>query len=130
MRRTSASCCNASPNYAMPRRRCRAPTSNAAPRSKVALKRIMVLAEAYPDLKASANFLELQQELSRLEDEIQMARRYYNGSVRNLNTLVESFPSNIVAGTFRFEQRKFFELADASEGAVPHVTLASPRVPQ
>jgi len=89
----------------------------------VAVKRIMALAEAYPDLKASTNFLELQQELSRLEDEIQMARRYYNGSVRNLNTLVQSFPSNLVAGTFRFDQRKFFELADASEGAVPQVTL-------
>ena len=89
----------------------------------VAVKRIMALAEAYPDLKASTNFLELQQELSRLEDEIQMARRYYNGSVRNLNTLVLSFPSNLVAGAFRFDERKFFELADASEGAVPQVTL-------
>jgi LemA protein len=87
------------------------------------VKRIMALAEAYPDLKASTNFLELQQELSRLEDEIQMARRYYNGAVRNLNTLIESVPSNIVAGTFRFEQRKFFELSDAGEGAVPQVTL-------
>ena len=89
----------------------------------VAVKRIFALAEAYPDLKASANFLELQQELSRLEDEIQMARRYYNGSVRNLNTLVESFPSNLVAGAFRFQHRKFFELSDAAEGAVPKVAL-------
>ena len=60
----------------------------------LAVKRIMALAEAYPDLKASTNFLELQQELSQLEDEIQMARRYYNGAVRNLNTLIESVPSN------------------------------------
>jgi len=52
-----------------------------------------------------------------------MARRYYNGATRNLNTLVESFPSNLVAGTFGFEQRKFFELADAREGAVPQVAL-------
>jgi LemA protein len=89
----------------------------------VAVKRIMALAEAYPDLKASTNFLELQQELSRLEDEIQMARRYYNGAVRNLNTLIESFPSNLVAGPFRFEQRKFFELSDAAEGGVPQVML-------
>jgi LemA protein len=96
----------------------------------LAVKRIMALAEAYPDLKASANFLELQQELSRLEDEIQMARRYYNGSVRNLNTLVESVPSNIVAGAFRFEQRKFFELADAREAAVPQVSLSPPRAAQ
>jgi LemA protein len=93
----------------------------------LAVKRIMALAEAYPDLKASANFLELQQELSRLEDEIQMARRYYNGAVRNLNTLIESVPSNVVAGAFRFERRKFFELADATEGAVPQVTLSPPR---
>lgn len=88
-----------------------------------AVKRIMALAEAYPDLKASTNFLELQRELSRLEDEIQMARRYYNGAVRNLNTLIESFPSNLVAGTFCFQQRPFFELADASEAAVPQVAL-------
>jgi LemA protein len=52
-----------------------------------------------------------------------MARRYYNGAVRNLNTLVESVPSNMVAGLFRFEQRKFFELADAAEGALPQVKL-------
>jgi LemA protein len=90
----------------------------------VAVKRLMALAEAYPDLKASTNFLELQQELSRLEDEIQMARRYYNGSVRNLNTLVESVPSNIVAATFRFERRKFFELADAEERAAPQIALS------
>jgi LemA protein len=89
----------------------------------VAVKRIMALAEAYPDLKASTNFLELPQELSRIEDEIQMARRYYNGAVRNLNTLVESFPSNVVAGAAGFEQRKFFELTDAAEGAAPKVVL-------
>jgi len=89
----------------------------------VAVRRIMALAEAYPDLKASTNFLKPQRELSRLEDEIQMARRYYNGATRNLNTLIQSFPSNLVAGTFRFEQRKFFELSDAREGAVPSVAL-------
>jgi LemA protein len=96
----------------------------------LALRRIMALAEAYPDLKASTNFLELQQELSRLEDEIQMARRYYNGAVRNLNTLVESFPSNLVAGASGFAQRKFFELSDQAEGAVPQVTLSLPRAGQ
>jgi LemA protein len=89
----------------------------------VAVKRIMALAEAYPDLKANTNFLELQRELSRLEDDIQMARRYYNGTVRNQNTLVQSFPSNLIAGVFGFGQRKFFELSDAAEGAVPQVTL-------
>jgi len=88
-----------------------------------AVKRIMALAEAYPDLKASTNFLELQNQLSVLEDEIQMARRYYNGTVRNVNTLVQSFPSNLIAGLFGFEQRRFFELSDAAESAVPQVTL-------
>jgi len=87
------------------------------------LGRLFALAENYPDLKASANFLDLQQELSRLENEIQMARRYYNGAVRNLNTMVESVPSNIVARLFGFGQRPYFELADSSEGAVPRVQV-------
>lgn len=88
-----------------------------------ALGRLMAVAEAYPDLKASTNFLELQQQLSALESELQMARRYYNGAVRNLNTLVQSFPSSLIAGAFRFEPRKYFELSDAAEGAVPKVAL-------
>jgi LemA protein len=88
-----------------------------------AVKRVMAVAEAYPDLKASENFLALQRQLAQLEDEIQMARRYYNGSVRNLNTLVQSFPSNLIAGAFSFEERKFFELSAATEGAVPSVAL-------
>jgi LemA protein len=88
-----------------------------------ALSRVMALAENYPDLKASANFLDLQQQLSTLEDEIQMARRYYNGAVRDLNTLIQSFPSNLVAGLFRFEQRSFFELADTADRAVPQVAV-------
>ncbi|MCC6948148.1 MAG: LemA family protein [Bradyrhizobiaceae bacterium] len=85
--------------------------------------RLIAVAEAYPDLKASANFLELQQELSRLENEIQMARRYYNGAVRNLNTMVESVPSNILARLFGFGQRPYFELADTDERAVPRVQV-------
>jgi LemA protein len=88
-----------------------------------ALGRLFALAENYPDLKASGNFLALQQELSALEDELQMARRYYNGAVRNLNTLVQSFPSNLVAGLFSFSERAYFELADAAERAVPQVAL-------
>jgi LemA protein len=87
------------------------------------LGRLLAVAENYPDLKASANFLELQRELSKLENELQMARRYYNGSVRNLNTQVQSFPSNFVAATLRFSLRDYFELSDAAEGAVPQVTL-------
>jgi LemA protein len=89
----------------------------------LATGKLLALAEAYPDLKASANFLELQQELSRIENDIQMARRYYNGSVRDLNTLVESVPSNIVARFTGFTQRAFFELADANERAVPRVAV-------
>lgn len=87
------------------------------------LGRLFALAENYPDLKASSNFLELQRELSRLESEIQLARRYYNGAVRNLNTLIEKVPSNIVARLFGFQQRDYFELADAGERSVPPVNL-------
>jgi len=87
-----------------------------------AIGRLMALAEAYPDLKASDNFLDLQQQLATIEDEIQMARRYYNGAARNLNVLVQSFPSNLVAGLFGFRQREFFEIADADR-AVPEVAF-------
>ncbi len=65
-----------------------------------ALVNLMAVAENYPDLKANEGFLNLQQELSGLEDEIQLARRYYNGTVRNLNTMIDQFPSNIIAGFF------------------------------
>jgi LemA protein len=88
-----------------------------------ALGRLFALAESYPDLKASGNFLELQQQLSGLENELQMARRYYNGTVRNLNVLAQSFPSNLIAGMFGFGPREFFELGEG-EGAVPQVDLA------
>jgi LemA protein len=87
-----------------------------------ALSQLMALAEAYPDLKASNNFRELQTALAAVEDEIQMARRYYNGATRNLNVLVESFPSNLVAGTFGFRHRDYFEIGDA-ERAVPDVAF-------
>ncbi|HTT47268.1 MAG TPA: LemA family protein [Pseudolabrys sp.] len=89
-----------------------------------ALGRLIALSENYPDLKASANFLGLQQQLSDLENELQMARRYYNGAVRNLNVLVQSFPSNLIAGVFGFSQRDFFELSDAGERNAPQVDLA------
>ena len=89
----------------------------------LAVGKLLALAAAYPDLKASTNFLELQQELSRIENDIQMARRYYNGAVRNLNTLVESVPSNIVAKLTGFTQRAYFELADAAERAAPRVSV-------
>lgn len=81
-----------------------------------ALKSVFAIAEAYPDLKANQNFLELQQELSDTENKIQASRRFYNGNVRDLNTKIETFPSNIIAGMFAFAKREFFEL-DESEAA-------------
>ncbi len=79
-----------------------------------ALKSIFALAEAYPDLKANQNFLELQRELSDTEDKIQAARRFYNTNVRDLNTRIESFPSNIIAGAFRFSKMEFFQLEESA----------------
>lgn len=89
-----------------------------------ALGRLIALSENYPDLKASANFLGLQQQLADLENELQMARRYYNGAVRNQNVLVQSFPSNLIAGVFGFAPRDFFELDDAGPRNAPQVSLA------
>lgn len=77
-----------------------------------ALKSIFAISEAYPDLKANTNFLELQRELSDTENKIQAARRFYNANVRDLNTKIESFPSNILAGIFHFSKIEFFDLAD------------------
>jgi LemA protein len=85
------------------------------------LGNLLALAEAYPDLKASQNFLDLQDDLSQIESEIQMARRYYNGTVRNLNISIESFPSNLIAERFRFEKADFFDIDDAAEREVPEV---------
>ena len=82
---------------------------------------LLALAEAYPDLKASQNFLDLQDDLSQVESEIQMARRYYNGTVRNLNIAIESFPSSLIAERFAFEKADFFEIEDAAEREVPEV---------
>ena len=80
--------------------------------SSSALKSIFAVAEAYPDLKASQNFQELQRELSDTENKIQAARRFYNTNVRDLNIAVDSFPGNIIAGVFKFEQKDFFELEE------------------
>jgi LemA protein len=77
-----------------------------------ALKSIFALAEAYPDLKANQNFLDLQRELSDTENKIQAARRFYNTNVRDLNIQVESFPSNMIANSFHFARMEFFELED------------------
>lgn len=88
-----------------------------------ALGRLLAVAEAYPDLKASANFQDLQAELSEVEEQIQLSRRYYNGTVRNLNILVDSFPSNLVAQWFGFLKASFFEIEDAADRAVPKVSF-------
>jgi LemA protein len=78
------------------------------------LKSLFAIAEAYPDLKANTNFLELQRELSDTENKIQAARRFYNGNVRDWNTSVQTFPSNIIAGIFKFVEMEFFELEQDS----------------
>ncbi len=80
------------------------------------------MAEAYPELKASESFLALQTELADTEDKIEMARRFYNGAVRELNTSIESFPGALIAGPFGFRQRAYFEIKTA-EAAVPEVSL-------
>lgn len=85
--------------------------------------RLIALGEAYPDLKANQNFLDLQNELSDTENKIEMARRFYNGAVRELNTAVESFPSNLVAGLFGIGKRVFFEITAAGDRAVPALGL-------
>lgn len=85
------------------------------------LGKLFAVAENYPDLKASQNFIDLQDELATLEDEIQMARRYYNGTVRNLNVGIETFPNSIVAGMFDFEKAEFFEIENEADRAVPKV---------
>lgn len=91
------------------------------------LRGLLALAEAYPDLKADKHYLSLQESLIRLEDELQMARRYYNGSVRELNTAVCSFPGNLVAAAFGVRPEKFFELESAFERAVPGIHLSAHR---
>jgi len=80
-----------------------------------ALKSLFAVSESYPDLKANANFLELQRELSDTENKIQASRRFYNGNVRDINTAIESFPNSIVAGMFKFGKHNFFELEEGSE---------------
>lgn len=77
-----------------------------------ALKSVFAIAEAYPDLKANQNFLELQRELSDTENKIQAARRFYNSNVRDLNIGIESFPGNIIAGVFKFSKMELFELEE------------------
>ncbi len=111
--------------------RCQAADSTGTPAQQAqdenllvgALRQLFVVSEGYPDLKASANFLHLQQELANTEDRIQAARRFYNANVRDLNTRIESVPSNIVAGLFNFQREEFFEIESATMRRPPTVSL-------
>ena len=87
------------------------------------LGRLFAIAEDYPDLKASEGFAQLHESLVEIEEHLQFARRYYNGSVRDNNNLVESFPSNIVANMFNFSLAEFFEIELASQRSAPDVDL-------
>ncbi len=90
-----------------------------------ALKSLFAVAEAYPDLKASDNFKELQSELVDTEDKIQASRRFYNGSVRDLNTKIKVFPTSLFAGMLGFKEREFFEVDDAEAKKIEKPTEVS-----
>jgi LemA protein len=85
------------------------------------LGRIVALGEAWPQLRASENFISLQQSLSEIEEQLQMARRYFNGTVRDLNILVESFPSLLLARLFNFKSDVFFELDSPDDAKSPRM---------
>jgi LemA protein len=87
-----------------------------------ALSKLIALKEAYPNLKADQNFLKLQEQLAEIEDHLQMARRYYNGSVRNLNIMIQSFPNVLIARPLGFAEAEFFE-ADEAASATPRVSF-------
>jgi LemA protein len=88
-----------------------------------ALTGLLALVERYPALKADAQFLDLQRELTEIEEQVQYARRYYNGTVRDYNVLATSFPSALVAGPFGFRPEEYFEIKLATERDAPEVTL-------
>ena len=94
-------------------------------RISAGLNRIVALAENYPDLKANENFLALQRELVETENYLQFARRYYNGSVRDYNTMIETVPSNVVANSFGFAQKEFFQKASDDAANVPLVKFGA-----
>ncbi len=83
------------------------------------LKSLFAISEAYPELKANVNFLALQTELSDTENKIQAARRFYNGNVRDLNTKIQVFPSNIIAGSFGFTKMEYFQLEEGAAAKEP-----------
>jgi LemA protein len=88
-----------------------------------ALRQVFALAEAYPDLKANTSFVELQRQLGNTEDRIQTSRRFYNANVRDLNTAIESFPTNVLAGMFGFQKREMYEIEDAAMREAPKVAF-------
>lgn len=85
------------------------------------LKTLFAVAEAYPELKANENFLKLQDELSDTENKVQASRRFYNGNVRDLNTKIQVFPTNLFASMLGFTKREFFELGNVAERETPNV---------
>jgi LemA protein len=89
-----------------------------------ALRQLFAVSENYPDLKASQNFIELQNALSSVEDQIQLSRRYYNGTVRDFNILVQSFPSNLIENNLHFVKKDFFEVDDPADRAAPAVKFS------
>ncbi len=88
-----------------------------------AIGKVMAVAEAYPELKASANFQSLQGDLAGIEDQIQLARRYYNGAVRDFNVMIEQFPSNLIANMGSFKPAAFFQIDNDADRAVPKVSF-------
>jgi LemA protein len=90
------------------------------------LKSLFAVAEAYPDLKANTNFLELQRELADTENKIQAARRFYNTTVSDYNTAIQSVPTNLIASAFSFTQEPFFELKEEAARSVPKVEFGKP----
>jgi LemA protein len=90
-----------------------------------ALRQLFALAEAYPDLKANQGFLQLQGSLGEIEDSIQNARRYYNAVVRDLNTSIDTVPTNFIASFFRFAKRQYFELDNQQDRQAPRVAFGS-----
>jgi LemA protein len=102
------------------------PSREAAERAlRGSLGRLMALAEAYPELKADKNFLDLQRQLAEIEDQLQTARRYYNGTVRDLNIAIQAFPNSLVARPLGFREEPYFELDDRAEAVVPKVAMGA-----
>jgi LemA protein len=89
-----------------------------------AIGKIMAVAEAYPELKANANFQSLQNELAEIEDQLQLARRYYNGTVRDFNVTIEQFPSNFIANFGGFKPAAFFQIDNEADRSVPKVSFS------